>query len=70
MPFILKSKMFYTYHILDSFAHWGDHKEEKKSFLMYCHHHNSSIEFSKLYSSFKNQLLGADIGVSAGFGIT
>ena len=27
---ILKSKMFYTYQILDSFAHWGEHREKKK----------------------------------------
>ena len=40
--------MFYTcwikasYH---SFAHWGEHGNEKKSFLMYCHHYNYSINF-------------------------
>ena len=40
--------MFYTYWIkatYHSFAHWGEHENEKKSFLMYCHHYNSSMNF-------------------------
>ena len=55
---ILKSKMFYTYRILDSFAHWGEHKEKKKVLS-----HASSPSF--FHEFFRNYTVASKANYSA-----